>query len=1440
MYKKAEKKLVAFILVIATLFLSNSFAFFDFSELFALESLAALPVSEDSEIENDVVLPAAEESEAIHKDKNLITDEDGNLGLQIDVWTEGIVTTLPTEIVFVVDQSGSMFQTSGNNRPFNPQTNPEGYMTYEQFIQYADIQKGQKYPGYYMAVTKNINYGTSETDYNGTSCRNAPHAVAIVKYDETDGWMRSNQVVLNDGGYDSLEISPTWKNITAETISTLNFNKIHDASLGNWTANYDNSYVKFYKSLYGATLDAYETFVDEVSGIKNARIAIVGFSSPESYGERWDASRSSFYGGTGVIVNGEFIHASKNPDYGNVWMPTETEEDINNIRASIGEIFSNYNETCTQDGFRLANEILAASEEENANRFVLVFTDGEPTAATNTPYGQSGDGVGHNEAITESKLTKEKASVYVFGPSSLTNGNTTAETFLEYLSSDYDNAVSLTESGERTGKNYYGIAGDSAHLEQTFKDVGQAIFEASNALNTQTEIRDTVTQYFDIDGGFNSGEVKVYNVPFVATENNTFEFETDENKWDDITDEVTLNIEGQTVTVSNYNFSKNSLHPSRAGGNKLVIRIPIVRDPEFIGGNHVDTNTPDSGIYMADGQPAAYFPVPETDVELTEIIAEVADMNIYLGGKKTRTFTVADLEHSAFVSVNGIVLDLSKHDGHYGLDWQDDYARVQVVLIDEDGNEFTDGFSDLREDTVYSIKVTAVPVYEGSEHSIGTSNQAKISVFYPELTFKDSYHTFGDPVPSEDSMSANNYISAETRWVNADGVYSEDVTMSSSEIPQLTLSYALAHSGNTLNKLNIPVDVTVNSSGYAENVQNYCRFKWESCNPECGFSIATHFGNAASYEFYLHMNQYIASDCVVIDYGLPVKISVLANDGVEKSGSITAIGASLAADTQLENTGYTESRLIGGTTDAALANGNAAIEGEKIVYTPSNLEMSSENVFYYEYKTSEGEYLYATVTVIPASIVYYEDSFITFNDSGEYKWQTEGTTYTDKFQAEDRPGTFSLSEFDANNVYGYDEAYNDNSVTYSMGSAVSVEIDSGSNANPPTAEFTFCGTGFDLFSVTNNETGATLVSVYDLDSNKRIKNYIVQTYYGYTYDVEEDKFTPNLTSTDGLYQIPIITSRDFEYGTYKVVITPQYSSKMDMNYDKTGEKHNSYKIYVDSVRIYNPAGTNPDVTGVIGEAYINDGEYMPEFSELRNDLIAAETFYSSVSKLDESIYTPGAVFIDGISDVDSGSISSKFLESGPNNEVYLAKGQAIAFYVQSDKKIHPESLKLGMKIVAGNANGELLCMNSNSETALAFGINGSHEMYCLLNDVIVWDSVALKNEGVYRTKYPVILVNNSDSIISLTNISFTYAENDNTPSAQGFSLAVTSSTPEIAMSRIKMLSAAEEPVIPEETTTPEETDSSGTEEFIIIIIITLLKELISFFEKIAAFLLNLF
>lgn len=515
-------------------------------------------------------------------------------------------------------------------------------------------------------------------------------------------------------------------------------------------------------------------------------------------------------------------------------------------------------------------------------------------------------------------------------------------------------------------------------------------------------------------------------------------------------------------------------------------------------------------------------------------------------------------------------------------------------------------------------------------------------------------------------------------------------------------------------------------------------------------------------------------DAVVIDFGLPVDISVLANDILGEGAAVVGLAAvgSIPATqgTEVLATGFSQNSYTG-------TYGTATINGTKVRYTPKDMQMNGAEKFAYAAKANlenDQKYYYSTVTVIPAANIYYEDSFVTFDGA----WEPVGQAKDGITQQEDRPGQFSLSAYDANNVYGYDEAYTD-CTTYSLGSAKKVTVNSETNSNPPTATFTFTGTGFDLISLTSNTTGTIFVEVYQVKDNgevNRLHRWAVDTYYGYTrkengyiqytwtltngqwhadkevisalpegaqvggtpqktgditYEVNY-KWTVTNDSNNALYQIPVIRGQGLEYGTYQVIIKPTYYPAFD-NVPESSD----YDFYLDAVRIYDPAGKNP--TGEIGDAYKADGEGWPNVIELRSQLIKEGTL--NIDN-DNSGSSNGIVFVDGIG--NTGSIDN-YTNYGPNNEVYLASGQAIAFKLKVDDTSKIASIQLAAKAPQGTAVAKV---NDGTSTE----ITTATEMYYDITHRVTWSNSA-------ETKSNTIVVANTGSnILSLTNIKITYKE----------------------------------------------------------------------------------
>ena len=469
--------------------------------------------------------------------------------------------------------------------------------------------------------------------------------------------------------------------------------------------------------------------------------------------------------------------------------------------------------------------------------------------------------------------------------------------------------------------------------------------------------------------------------------------------------------------------------------------------------------------------------------------------------------------------------------------------------------------------------------------------------------------------------------------------------------------------------------------------------------------------DTASHELY----SYNANDTgrtYVVDFGLPLEIKGIFDTGakdnivdvslspnnVQKYGTVTI--APNGFDTTLTYT-RTADKTINEpetiTLDVVYKIGNSNIKLEK------------------------------TLTIIPASNVYYEDSLASFSDgkgvAKEAKWSTVGNN--DQTTTEDGGSDVyqALQQLGDKAIYGNDDAYNSSS-KLSMGTAHKVTVTSemlakwekdDTTSAWPTAQFTFKGTGFDIISLTDNTSGVIQVKVYKANSTDTtpVKNILVNNYYGYTRDGAGNWVVSNSEDPNALYQIPVVKVDGLDYGTYNVTIEVFYSKY----FDKTTKSQ--YSFWLDAIRVYNPMGEGYDYTA--------DNEGYPQYIKLHDKL--ADTAATSG---DEQV-----LFIDG---AEHATIA-QYANYGPKNEVYLAKGQAISFKLTGNTN-EIASIQIGAKAPDGKT--AKMVVNSSEPIEL----NTATEMYYTISSGA--DQFTISNTG--------------DGILSLTNLKITYktkpAENE--------------------------------------------------------------------------------
>lgn len=264
--------------------------------------------------------------------------------------------------------------------------------------------------------------------------------------------------------------------------------------------------------------------------------------------------------------------------------------------------------TAADYGMQHAQTIITGAANDGRKKIVVMFTDGVPT------HGSDYDPDVADAAIANSKSVKDTgATVYTIGCFGGTPDGDVAN-YMNYVSSNYPNATSMTNAGTKVSDNFYKTVGSTADLDAIFQEISQTAGGATLTLGSETVLRDVVSEYFDLPENASS-EITAQSCSCTALDADGAPI------WNETPDQgtnYTVSIQDKTISVTGFDYSENwvgkdvntdEVHP----GKKLVVTIPI-RD-NGTGMGTVPTNGPDSAVYDEGGnpvcsfaQPTAYFP----------------------------------------------------------------------------------------------------------------------------------------------------------------------------------------------------------------------------------------------------------------------------------------------------------------------------------------------------------------------------------------------------------------------------------------------------------------------------------------------------------------------------------------------------------------------------------------------------------------------------------------------------------------------------------------------------------------------------------------------------------------------------------------------------------------------------------------------------------------
>lgn len=677
---------------------------------------------------------------------------------------------------------------------------------------------------------------------------------------------------------------------------------------------------------------------DGISGNEddvNHRIAVVGYAS------RYDSTKK--WKNTVVFIGANQYNYNVNAKdhYGSAFQDMRTPQGTANVKASIAA-FAADGATYTNYGLEMANGIFNAypvPEGETRNRVIVLFTDGYP--------GKNADDF--NKTAAEAALAQATnakdngVSVYAVGifpgADATTAGNSNGSN--TDAANWFMQNVSSNNGTPRT-PSYYLSAGDSDSLNNIFQQISNNIQTGGSGttLGSETVVKDIISPYFTLPAGAVAADIRLNTYACTGKDGDTYTWSITS----DGASGASATVSGDKVSVTGFNFSENwcgtetdANNNTTVRGKKLVISFDVKPKPGFLGGNGVPTNT-SAGIYENDTaeKPVKEFPKPTVNVPIQDVTVAAVDKNVYLLGKVDE----ATCKTNATAKCNGVdLLNESEYTGENA--WKAAYVNITTTVTKPD--------EALTEDGKYTISVKVAPKpgsTPSTEGELATektgTGEGKINVFKPELTFKDTEAYYGDTVPAKLESNLTN-----TEWKHENKT-DAGVTMLGDK-PTLNITCTPDASKIADGKINTTDDIGVKATVKIDNtdVTTHTTFKHEKCSQTCTLP--------EGYQFLIHVKT-----CTLkitkevkgtdIDDGQSFIFNVTGPMGtktvvIQGNGSVTLKGLKVGEYTVKEDTNWSWRYETTNGTQTATLSANRDNEEVIVTNTLKNEKWVSTDVY---------------------------------------------------------------------------------------------------------------------------------------------------------------------------------------------------------------------------------------------------------------------------------------------------------------------------------------------------------------------------------------------------------------------------------------------------------------------------------------------------------------
>ena len=625
-----------------------------------LPTVALAATGDEETTANPITNPESQTAGGVILSKTATKNDDGTYTIRLEAYAPGSSTTteevteVPTDIILVLDRSGSMGENKMGKTEYNKYT--EKSRRNENLCNKDNLFYKLTDGSYVKVEVKKVEqtvyspYGRNTTNkeyYNDSTWRGVTRYAHIsgtdyqkVVVERDKKWvgiqLRSFYTyTLEDGKKIASDIKgsdtkPEFKGIIGEVLYTRSTQNVYtytytdadgkEQTIGTSTGDRteftaEDLYAQRVNSNGGETRmealkNAASNFVDSVA--KKAadtngetvahRIAVVSFASE-----------------TTNDTNG-FKDMTKTDDVSAV------KSAINGLQAKGG--------TLVDGGIKEANKIFDDKPIEQGtkrNRVVIVFTDGAPglygdweaasvntansaIAAANTSKNTHGATVftigifaGAKNDLPIPDYIKYDNYYYLSDAQKTQNSNR----FMHLVSTNYPAATNITTPNTQNSKTgYYLTASDSASLNNVFQQISNQIQDVKTTdLDAEAKVEDVVGTSFTF-AGTGASDVTIKTAPFVSETNGQYTFGTEE------TASATVTVDNGKISVTGFSFKDNWCGYNKAGntqtkqGKKLIIEFKVSENTTGCDTASIPTNNGNAKILDKDGMPAVEIGSP--------------------------------------------------------------------------------------------------------------------------------------------------------------------------------------------------------------------------------------------------------------------------------------------------------------------------------------------------------------------------------------------------------------------------------------------------------------------------------------------------------------------------------------------------------------------------------------------------------------------------------------------------------------------------------------------------------------------------------------------------------------------------------------------------------------------------------------------------------------